>query len=81
MSSKCAGFARDFAKVEDQVRFLARTLKDLTLEPDGAAIGCNPVEVGSTPTGVSYGSEVACAYVASLGSIGRLVGAARPAAR
>ena len=25
----------------------------LTLEPDGAATGCNPVEVGSTPTGVS----------------------------
>jgi hypothetical protein len=24
-----------------------------TLEPDGAATGCNPVEVGSTPTGVS----------------------------
>ena len=26
MSSGCAGFARDPAKVEDQVRFLARTL-------------------------------------------------------
>ena len=25
----------------------------LTLEPDGTATGCNPVEVGSTPTGVS----------------------------
>ena len=24
-----------------------------TLEPDGQATGCNPVEVGSTPTGVS----------------------------
>ncbi len=24
-----------------------------TLEPDGTATGCNPVEVGSTPTGVS----------------------------
>ena len=24
-----------------------------TLEPDGQAAGCNPVEVGSTPTGVS----------------------------
>jgi hypothetical protein len=23
-----------------------------TLEPDGQATGCNPVEVGSTPTGV-----------------------------
>ena len=25
----------------------------MTLEPDGTATGCNPVEVGSTPTGVS----------------------------
>jgi hypothetical protein len=24
----------------------------VTLEPDGQATGCNPVEVGSTPTGV-----------------------------
>jgi hypothetical protein len=26
----------------------------MTLEPDGQATGCNPVEVGSTPTGVSF---------------------------
>ena len=44
--------ARDSAKVEDQVRLLARTLNK-TLEPDGPATGCNPVQVGSTPTGVS----------------------------
>ena len=25
----------------------------MTLEPGGTATGCNPVEVGSTPTGVS----------------------------
>src|SRR2546427_7159337 len=25
-----------------------------TLEPDGEAAGCNPAEVGSIPTGVSY---------------------------
>ncbi len=25
----------------------------MTLEPDGQATGCNPVQVGSTPTGVS----------------------------
>lgn len=25
-----------------------------TLEPDGTATGCNPVQVGSTPTGVSW---------------------------
>ena len=51
-SSECAGFARDSAKVEDQVQFLARTSLSLTLEPDGQATGCNPVQVGSTPTGV-----------------------------
>ncbi len=27
-------------------------LCSMTLEPDGTATGCNPVEVGSTPTGV-----------------------------
>jgi hypothetical protein len=27
----------------------------LTLEPNGEATGCNPVEVGSIPTGVSDG--------------------------
>lgn len=43
--------ARNSAKVEDQVRFLAGTLT--TLELDGTAIGCNPIKVGSTPTGVS----------------------------
>src|SRR3989442_951615 len=26
----------------------------MTLEPDGEATGCNPVEVGSTPTGGSF---------------------------
>jgi hypothetical protein len=46
--------ARDFAKVEGWVRFPARTLfQQKTLEPDGQATGCNPVEVGSTPTSVS----------------------------
>jgi hypothetical protein len=25
----------------------------MTLEPDGTAIGCNPMQVGSIPTGVS----------------------------
>ena len=50
--------ARDSAKVEGPccarcpVRLLARTLNK-TLEPDGPATGCNPVQVGSTPTGVS----------------------------
>jgi hypothetical protein len=43
--------AHDPAKVGDQVRLLTRILK--TLEPDGEATGCNPVEVGSIPTGVS----------------------------
>jgi hypothetical protein len=44
--------AYDPAKVEDQVRLLTRILK--TLEPDGQATGCNPVQVGSIPTGVSF---------------------------
>jgi hypothetical protein len=52
----------------------------LTLEPDGTATGCNPVEVGSIPTGVSYGPGDDCADAQPLGSISRLVGAARPAA-
>ena len=39
-SSECGGFARDPAKVEDQVRLLARTLNDLALEPDGKAAAC-----------------------------------------
>jgi hypothetical protein len=51
-SSECDGFAYDPAKVEDQVQFLARTFTTLTLKPDGQATGCNPVLVGSTPTGV-----------------------------
>ena len=52
-SSECGGFARDPAKVEDQARLLARTLNDARLEPYGTATGCNPVQVGSTPTGLS----------------------------
>ena len=37
LSSECAGFALEPAKLVDQVRFLARTLEQLTLEPDGTA--------------------------------------------
>ena len=47
---------------------------DQTLEPDGTATGCNPVQVGSTPTGVSYESRT------RLGSQARFVDAAWPAA-
>jgi hypothetical protein len=32
----------------------------LTLEPDGQATGCNPVQVGSTPTGVSDLAQIDC---------------------
>ena len=32
--------ARDPAKVEDQVRLLARTLTDVALEPDGKVAAC-----------------------------------------
>ena len=35
--------ARDPAKVEDQVRLLARTLNDMALEPDGKATACKAV--------------------------------------
>ena len=35
--------ARDPAKVEDQVRLLARTLNDVALEPDGKATACKAV--------------------------------------
>ena len=38
--------ARDPAKVEDQVRFLARTLDDKALEPDGTAAACKAVSSG-----------------------------------
>jgi hypothetical protein len=48
--------ARDPAKVVGQVRLLAGTL-NATLEPDGKATGCNPVEVGSIPTGVFHQSS------------------------
>ena len=46
MSSECGGFARDPAKVEDQVRRLARTLMELALEPDGTAAACKAVFSG-----------------------------------
>ena len=38
--------ARDPAKVEDQVRLLARTLNDVVLEPDGKAAACKAVPSG-----------------------------------
>ncbi len=34
-----------------------------TLEPDGQATGCNPVEVGSTPTSVSDESTAGLDYI------------------
>ena len=36
---------------------------EMTLEPDGTATGCNPVEVGSTPTGVSDRSTAGSDYI------------------
>ena len=45
-SLECGGFARDPAKVEDQVRLLARTLDDLALEPDGKAAACKAASSG-----------------------------------
>jgi hypothetical protein len=62
-SSECAGKARDLAEVVDQVRSRAKTVDPKTLEPDGEATGCNPVEVGSTPTGVSDRSTAGSDYI------------------
>ncbi|GEM_PF-2329100 len=42
-----------FGIAETQVRLLARTLNDPRLEPGGTATGCNPVQMGTTPTGLS----------------------------
>ena len=44
--------ARDRAKVEAQVRFLARTLNDWALEPDGTAAACKALASG-------FGSDAA----------------------
>ena len=60
MSLECAGFAREPAKLVDQVRFLAGTLNDA--EPDGQAAACKAVEVGSIPTGVSPNRGLARQY-------------------
>jgi hypothetical protein len=54
MSSECAGFARDPAKVEDQVRFLARALMHL-IDAGARQQGRQPAKLlkaGSTLTGV-----------------------------
>ena len=53
LSSECAGFARDPAKVEDQVQFLARTF---TIDAGARRLRRLPakqLEVGSTPVSVS----------------------------
>src|SRR5215831_16481671 len=60
LSSGCDGRAHDFAKVEDQVRFLARTWpsgggsKHKAPEPDGRTAVCKTAEAGSTPAGASH---------------------------
>ncbi len=50
--------ARDFAKVfpNRHSEFGGRKF-EMALEPDGQATGCNPVQVGSIPTGVSIKSD------------------------
>ena len=60
MSSGCDGRAHDPAKVEAQVRFLARTWPSveragafMAPEPDGRAAVCKTAEAGSTPAGAS----------------------------
>jgi hypothetical protein len=44
-SLECAGFARNPAKVEDQVQFLARAFF-VTLKPNGEAAACKAVRSG-----------------------------------
>ena len=52
LSSECAGTHATLRR--SRTRFDSwRGHFGKTLEPDGQATGCNPVEVGSTPTGVS----------------------------
>ena len=63
MSLECDGYARDPAKVVGQVRLLGGLLKNTTLEPEGQATGCNPVEVGSTPASVSDESTAGLDYI------------------
>lgn len=46
MSLECAGSAREFAKLVDQVRSLARTLTPLALEPDGTAAAGKAARIG-----------------------------------
>ena len=57
MSAECAGSARDRAKVEDQVRLLARTLDDVALEPDGTATACKAVWSGFNSHRRLFGSN------------------------
>ena len=59
MSLECVGFARDSAMVEDQVRFLVRTLTRRWSQTV-RRLPAKQLSVGSTPTGVSYkqGSDV-----------------------
>ena len=56
-SLECGGFARDPAKVEDQVRLLARTLDDLALEPDGKAAACKAASSGFDSHRRFFGSD------------------------
>jgi hypothetical protein len=42
----------------------------LTLEPDGQATGCNPVEVGSIPTGVSWRPTAGSDYICTMSRLG-----------
>jgi hypothetical protein len=55
LKSTCPGSVLDShaSPRSSKIRFDSWPGHFLTLEPDGTAIGCNPIEVGSTPTGVS----------------------------
>ena len=53
LSLECVGFARDSAKVEDQVRFLVRTLTRRWSQTV-RRLPAKQLSAGSTPAGVSY---------------------------
>lgn len=53
LSLECAGSHATLRRSKTRFDSWRGHYNELTLEPDGKAIGCKPNQVGSTPTGVS----------------------------
>jgi hypothetical protein len=70
-SPECAGFARDPAKVEDQVRFLARTLQEVRSASDECGVHEASLKKLSTPNSALHptlepdGQATVCRTVSS----------------